>query len=236
MINRFAGLLCALWFFIPAMNAAALTAGNTTTVFTVLNPYSATYVTGSTTSVNNDDPSTAKNDQLWSGVLSAAVFRSSSGTLDFLYQFANNSASTQVITKLVESSFAGFAITDLGYIAYNFDGAGNGAVNFQAGTAGNSPVSAALNSLGTNLTFTFGAGSNSVGIGEVSQVLVIRTNALQWATGNVQIIDNDAMSYDPNYAAFRPFGSAVPEPPAYAMIGIGLLMISKLKFRNRTKV
>ena len=235
MITRFVSLAIGFGLFLTTGNAAPLSAGSTTSSFnifssTTVNPYTGTFVTGSTTSVNNDNPATALNDQLWSGVMMSAVFKNSAGTLDFLYQFANNTTSSNVITQLIASSFANYAVNDVGYINYDFDVSGNAAVNFKAGTVGHTPVTAGLDGVGSKLTFDFGTGANTIGAGQTSAILMIRTNAIQWATGAVKIMDNNALSYDPSYAMFQPFGAAVPEPSTFALIGLGLVLLSRPKW------
>ena len=224
MISRFATLALAMSMFLPSSYAAPLLAGATTTTFDVFNssasnPYSGTFLAGSTTNVNNT---------LWSGVLRSAVLQNTAGTLDFLYQFSNNSASSQMITQLIESSFASYAVNDIGYIKYDFDGGGNAMVNFQAGTAGNSPTSAVRAVNGSTITFNFGTGSNSIAANESSYIMMVRTNAVQWTTGQVQLIDNSSWSNDPSYSLYQPYGAGVPEPGTFALIGLGLVGIAIL--------
>ena len=223
MISRFATLACTLCLCVPLSSAAPLNVGGSTSSFDVfssasVNAYSGTFVAGGTTNASST---------LWSGVLSSAVFRNSSGTLDFLYQFSNNATSSQVITQLIESNFSTYAINDIGYIAYDFDGGGNGSVNFKAGTAGDSPLSASR-SVGGSVAFNFGSGSNAIGINESSYILMVSTNATQWTAGQVQIMDNNINTADPYYMMYQPYGAAVPEPATFALIGLGLVVLSML--------
>src|SRR5215831_836790 len=103
-----------------------------------------------------------------SGSLTTAVYRNSSGTLDFYYQIHNNAASATAIDRLTAVNFAGF-LTATGY---RLDAVGP----FLAGTV--VPVTADRNVAGTTVGFSFSPpDSAKVLAGLTSGVLVISTDA-----------------------------------------------------------
>ena len=184
------------------------------------NPYTGSFLAGSTAQVTNG---------LWSGVLKSAVFRSAAGTLDFLYQVSENANSGAAITKLIDSTFNGY-LTDVGCICYDFDGAGSSSVNFMAAQGNKTPLTVMRAADGSTLTYDFGS-ANAINGSYSSQILVVRTNAVHYATGQTQIFDN-AYSRDPFFASLQPYGSGVPEPGTFLCIGLGLLVVS---FIRRTR-
>ena len=160
----------------------------------------------------------------WGGIFRTAVFRNSGGLLDFYYQFSNNLASTDTITRLTDSSFGGFT-TDVGYrtdLPTELS-----ALTWLNGTRQN-PSYADRKTAGTVVGFNFTDPNNSgavVNPGETTAILVIKTNAFNYTAGITGIIDGTTTN-TPSYAP-----TAAPEPASMAMIGGGLILLASLRKR-----
>jgi len=168
-----------------------------------------------------------------SGVLLSAVWKNSSGTLDFYYQVKADPTSATAIARETNDSFAGF-MTSLGFL---LDGTVLNAGNMDAFVTGDkSPFTGDSNGTpnpGAVIGFTFSppVDSNKIGPGQSSSVLVISTNAVNFTKGNSSVIDGgtkDVISFEPT--------SATPEPASFALLGLGLLAIGgigrKIKARS----
>ena len=99
-------------------------------------------------------------------------------------------------------------------------------MNFTVGTAGNSPQSATRAANGSTINFNFGMGSNSIAASETSYVLMVRSNAIQWTVGSVQMVGSSTWNTTTSYSMFQPYASAVPEPATFALIGLGLAALA----------
>jgi hypothetical protein len=145
-----------------------------------------------------------------SGTLTSAVFRESSGTLDFYYQVANSGASATALSREADTSFAGFTT----FTGYRTDAV----VAFAVGTV--APVSADRNSTGALMGFSFSPpDAAKILPGLTSDILVISTNATLFAAGNASVIDGGTETV----ASFQPAVAAVPEPGTLLLLGAGLL-------------
>ena len=187
-------------------------------VFDLTNP--GQFVVGQSSSVTGVN---AQGTILYTGSLRSAVYRNlSTGTLDFFYQYKNDSTSPDPISRLTMTNFAGFT-TDIGYSNQNFDGGGNAQVNFRVGDQ--SPLFGERSSAST-VGFSFGTGSSKIQAGEDSSTLVIRTNATNYLIGSTSVI-NGATT---NLATYAPSnGSQVPEPGTYALLGAGLFALGLIR-------
>jgi hypothetical protein len=145
---------------------------------------------------------TTSSTSTFSGTLTSAVFRNAGLTLDFYYQFSNSAASTGAIARLTAISFSGFT-TDVGY---RTDGATLSGILFVNGTKPPNSVDRSSAGAGATVAASFQASDSAkIQPGESSNVVVIRTNATNFSSGNTTIINGGFSTV----AAFKP---VVPAP------------------------
>ena len=155
-----------------------------------------------------------------SGTLTSAVYRESSGTLDFYYQVMNNANSATAIARETDTNFAGFTT----WTGYRLDGSGP----FVPGTV--TPVTADRNSAGSVIGFSFNPpDSAKILSGTTSNVLVISTDATAFTAGNASVIDGGTQTV----AAFQPT-TTIPEPATMLLFGGGLLALSSVRRFRRS--
>ena len=164
------------------------------------------------------------------GTIVSAVYRESGGTLDFYYQVTNNTTAPNCgtagkpmcdpISRETDTNFMAF-ITALGF---RTDGASLGGSDpFVNGTV--PPVTGDRNSVGDVIGFSFNPPDTAkIQPGQISNVLVISTNATNFTTGNASVIDGGVTTV----ASFEP-ASAVPEPASFLFVGGALLAISRIR-------
>ena len=146
--------------------------------------------------------------------LDTAVFREAGGTLDFYYQLANSAASATALARLSAFSFAGFT-TSLGF---RVDGSILPGFLFVDGTV--APVTGDRDLTGTVVGFNFNPPDAAKIIpGATSYVLVISTDATNFAPGNFSVIDGGSFTGP----AFQPALAAVPDSgTSAALLGLGV--------------
>lgn len=161
----------------------------------------------------------------FTGTMTSAVYRNTSGTLDFYYQVTRTGSGTsgdEAIQRFTSSSFAGFSVDAF------FEALATGpfvAMNNGAGDA----ATDARNVSGGILTVDFGA--NPLDGTENSGVYIFRTNATDFTTGTFGILDGSA-AQGPTFAP-----TLLPEPGTWMtmLAGFGVLGMA-LRFRRRRKV
>lgn len=138
------------------------------------------------------------------GTLTASVYRENNGTLTFTDQFSNTKPNDDILVRLTDSAFGHFT-TD---------------VSYDLVTAGQiSPTKATRSVDGNQVMFYFpdAAGVHS---GQTSALLLIRTNARAYVTGNTSIRD----SYTATVDTFAP---SVPEPTSLSPLWCACGMLAR---------
>ena len=149
----------------------------------------------------------------FTATLRYAVYKTTGGTLDFLYQVSNTSAAgANNIEQLVASSFKNFS-TDVGYLLTGGSVTGNGTdgVTFVNGNTAPGTVSRQPN--GSGVTFkNFGTTQTGIPPGSTSYVLVIKTNAKAFNSKGLTTLSNTGSV---STATLQP----TPEPASLALLG-----------------
>jgi hypothetical protein len=151
--------------------------------------------------------------------LRAAVVMNAGGTLDFYYQISNPGTSRHNLAFSLSESFA----TGAAFATSVFYRLENGGLDFFLnGMADASPSAANRSADGTMVNFEFvGSPIQSelkINPGEVSRILVIRTNATSFV-GGLTTIGNGITLTGPSFAPSGFAPSAVPEPASLLLLG-----------------
>jgi hypothetical protein len=149
-----------------------------------------------------------------SGSITAAVFRNPTGTLDFVYQVSNNAGSLDAINRVTAINFTGFT-TDVGFTLSGSTFPGG---SFVDGTT--TPLTVDRSLGGGTVGFQIATAPLGILPGATSVVLVIETNATNFAPGHVNVIDG-GVTTEP---AFQPAAPrTVPDSGAtVALLGLAL--------------
>jgi len=155
-----------------------------------------------------------------SGTVTAAVFRTQFGFLDFVYQVSTNAVSLDAINRVTGIDFTGFT-TDVGYTPTGSTFPGG---SFVDGTT--IPVTVDRSLGGDTVGFQFSA-PQGVLPGATSVTLVVETNATNFTAGNVNVIDG-GVTTEPS---FQP--TVIPEPVSATLLGIGLVGLGFARFLRK---
>jgi hypothetical protein len=209
-----------LLLFLPAARADVLLPGGTDTSVS-----SAMTLSGLTLLGHKSETGTL---DIYNVSVTDAVYKTGSGTLDFLIQVAFNSvtpadvsaeitAPPAFLTGVANADFTGFN-TNVGYLT---DGSSLPGSIFVNGTG--MPDSAERTSDGSLVGFLFGPAGSDITPGTTTDVLVIATNAKSFdANGTLGL----QFATDPTVGgAFEP----TPEPSSLLMLSSGLFGLGFMK-------
>ena len=160
-----------------------------------------------------------------SGELRTAVYRNSTGTLDFYYQVVNNATSATALARESNANYAGFD-TQTGF---RLDGSSLPDTIFTDG--GVIPFTVDRSGSGIVVGFNFGPlDLDRILPGTTSAVLVISTNAMNYTAGIAAIIDGGTATV----SAFQP-DEVIPEPGTYMMLagGVGMLFLRRIMMSRK---
>jgi len=207
-------MICASFGFMPGLagRASAVvlsSAGSTATL-----PGLDTYPPGSVEDGVELNKNFTSVNGLFTGTLDTWVYTDSvSGDLDFVYQLLNTTTGpADSLDRLSVSSFGGWS-SDVDYapIPTNPNGVG--------------PTSG--DRLGGVIGFNFTG--DEIAPGEISDYLIVKTNATQVGEGTGSIIDGDSAQAEVQV----PFGIApMPEPASLGLLVIGAGMLSARRRRR----
>jgi hypothetical protein len=159
---------------------------------------------------------------IFTGTVTSAVYQERTGTLDFLYQFANSFTSTEAVQQIVARSFTGYQ-ADVSLASALVCAPGQGCTPFGTFVSGNSsPLSATRSLAGDMISFQGFGGlllqpAPNIRPGETSAILMISTDATSYGAGVLTIVNSGSTQI----SSFAP--SAVPEPGVFSLTIVGIL-------------
>jgi hypothetical protein len=165
----------------------------------------------------------------YSGTLNSTVFTNDAsspfglGSLTFTYLLTNDAVSSGEIDRLTVNDFAGFLVDS----------------SYQTPAAGVTPTQmsrSGVTDAGNVVGFTFLGAPFGFGVltpGSSSALLVVQTDATTFAPSVASVIDGHVTSVD-SLAPGGP-GAGVPEPCSVVLAGIGLVAVSIIRLRSRSR-
>jgi hypothetical protein len=158
-----------------------------------------------------------------SGTLRTAIFMESGGTLDFYYQVSNDASSKTSLGRESNTFFDEFGT----FVGFRTDG-GSDAMVATAGFGDGTMAPVTADRADGVIGFSFDrAVTDEIAPGEMSNVLIISTNAKNWTMGNAEVLDGGSATV----MAFQP--ANVPEPATMALLGGGLLALAGIRRYRR---
>lgn len=149
------------------------------------------------------------------GTVTSAVFRNTDGMLDFGFQLTAG-ANSDPIHRITLYNYGNFT-TDIGYLTSLFT------PWTTVGTVLASEANRSAN--GSVVGFDYDPSTTTgLNAGTTTFAMIVRTNATQFTTGNVGVIDGVTA----NVSGFAP----VPEPASLAVLGIGALSLLRRRRRS----
>lgn len=212
----------------PAANATVLVNDSTGVMFSAFDTTTRGTFLGSL-----ETTLAAGGATTYDGFMRSAVYRNTSGTLDFYFQIAVTSIlAGDEVFNLTASNFAGYFVDAL-VDGTDFDGAGIFTAANNPNTQGpaGSTTTASRNGSGQVVRADFGSNGLEAA-GQTSATYIFRTNATQFTMGGTFTTQDGSVAQRPNY---QPVGPAVPEPATWAMMMLGFgAMGAMLRTRRRT--
>lgn len=202
-------------------SAAVLVAGDPSTAFANFTPASSTQGTklASDSITGCSNPGTT-----FCGTMNVAVYRNTTGTLDFYYQFIRNTTGgADAVETITGGDFTGYDVT-----AYVWTADPDGAGAFVSENNPGANARAAMSLSGT-VSVNF-ANSNPLTGSDASATYIFRTNAVNYAEGTFGVIDRAVFSG----MAYQP-APPVPEPATWGLFigGFGLVGGALRRARRR---
>lgn len=143
-----------------------------------------------------------------------AVVRNAGGTLDFYYQIGNSGISDFALNMVSSLSFAIPAMTFATDVFFRLEN--GGLPFFHIGSPAAAPLTSSRSADGVVVDFNFRLGNLNaprINSGEVSRILVIRTNATNYVPGLTTASNGSVLVAGPSFAP-----SAVPEPTSLLLL------------------
>jgi len=169
-------------------------------------------------------PPFATSDGTTSGTYECVVYRNSGGTIDFYIQLNNSGASTDAIARETNMSFLGFATA----VGYRTDGSSLLNPLLVNGTI--APVEADRSPGADVVGFNFQPpAASEILPGEISNVLVISTDATFFSLGNLSIINGGVASGVATVEGYQP--ATIPEPGTFSFMVVGFVTLLALRRR-----